>query len=127
MAISAKSSPMSAAVEARRHIEAIVRPNEPLKAAFPRIASMLRIAPRRVRQLWADPSTRPRAEELDALRAARAAASERAITRELTEHAAFLETQAARLAIIDPDIHGPEIDRLRGLARRARNAAGGEG
>lgn len=125
MAKSATSRKMSL-VEAREHVHALLRPNEPLKTGFPRIAALIGAAPRRVRQFWEGSAARPRADELDALRAARARASERAITKELMDHAAFLDIQASRLAIIDPDIHGPEIDRLRRLARRARHIAGGE-
>lgn len=125
MARSPTSRKMSL-VEARQHVEALLRPNEPLKTGFPRVAALIRVTPRRIRQFWEGSAHRPRADEIDALRAARAAASERAITRELLDHAAFLETQAARLAVIDPDIHGPEIDRLRDLASRARRAASGE-
>jgi hypothetical protein len=113
---------MSAIVEAKRHVEGLMRPGERLQQAFPRIARIVGVKPRRVKQFW-QADAKPRADELDALRAARVRASEAAIRAEVIDHAAILDAQAARLASIDPDFHGPEIARLRSLAGRARALA----
>lgn len=116
---------MSAIPETRQHIELLIRPGERLKQAFPRIARMIGANPRRVRQLWSGEVTDPKARELDALRAARAKAAEIAITTESLRHASDLEIHASRLALLDPDVHGAEITRLRDLAGRARALAHG--
>jgi hypothetical protein len=127
MAISATRKIMSACVESRRHIEGLLFPGERLKSAFPRIASLINVTPRRVRQLWAGDVKSPTADELDALRSVATRRAERALTEENLNHAATLERQASRLATIDPDFHRAEIARLRQLAQRARNLASGKG
>lgn len=114
---------MSAIVESRTHIQGLRRPGEPLKLALPRIARRARMSVRRLRSIWEATTTVIRAEELDALRAARAAEAERALTVEAMDHARALEEHAARLAIVDPEFHGEDIARLRALAARYRSKA----
>jgi hypothetical protein len=116
---------MTAIVEARRHIEGLMRPGEKLKAALPRIARTVGINPRRARSLWSGHAV-TRADELDALREASAKEAAHAIRTENLIHARTLEEHAARLAVVDPDFHREAIDELRDLARRARALAAGD-
>lgn len=113
------------AVETRQHIHVLIRPGERLKQAFPRIARIIGVKPRRVRQLWSGEVADPRSREIDALRAATAKAAEHALTTESLAHAVTLESHAARLALLDPEFHRAEIDRLRDMARRVRHLACG--
>lgn len=115
---------MSIAIQARAHMGAIVQfvaPHLPLKSALPRAAIFVGINARRARALWNREARSVLAEEIQALEAARARIAERILTKEVSEHANRLEVHAARLASIDPDTYRSEVDRLRGLARRARD------
>ena len=113
--------------EARGHVAALIGPQPPgakLKAAWPRLARMLGTTERRVRAIWNGEARAIRADEMDTLR--QAVANQKAA--HVTDHAARLEAAAEALARIDPEFHGPEIDRLRHLACRMRGqTAGGEG
>lgn len=77
--------------------------------------------PRRVAAVHDGEARRIDADELEALRVAKARAAETALTTEIARHAATLELHAARLASVDPDLHRAEIARLRVLAHRARH------
>lgn len=119
-----RDEPMSVASVARAHLGAIMNyraPGLPLKSAIPRVAAILKINARRVRALWSLEARRIEHDEMSALERELAAISERALTTEIHKHANQLEGYAARLAMADPDLHGPEVARLRNLARRARS------
>jgi len=113
---------MSAIVEARSHLRALKPDYEPLKCALPRIARRLHISVRRLRSMWDGTATVVYAEELDAMRSARAAKAEQSLKTDTLAHALELESHAARLAQIDPDFYREEVARLRDVAGRARNA-----
>ena len=125
-----KSEPdMSMAIEARASIGAIkefIAPSMPLKAALPRVAAYIGLNARRVRAIWHSEARSLLAEEFHAMQAARARIAERIITRDIHNHARQLESYAARLALVDADLHGAEVARLRGLAQRARDFLAGE-
>lgn len=115
---------MSIRIQARAHMGAIVQfvaPHLPLKSALPRAAIFVGINARRARALWNREARAVLAEEIQALEAARARIAERILTKEISEHANRLEVHASRLASIDPEFHGPEVSRLRQLARCARD------
>lgn len=120
---------MSIAIQARAHMGAIVQfvaPQLPLKSALPRAAAFIGINARRARALWNREARAVLAEEIHALEAARARIAERIITREMHQHANTMELYAARLASNDPEGNRAEVDRLRRMARRARDFASGE-
>lgn len=121
---------MSIAIQARAHIGAVlqfVAPHLPLKSALPRAAIFVGINARRARALWHKEARAVLADEIHALEAARARIAERIITKEMHQHANTMELYAARLASVDPDGNRSEVDRLRNLARRARDFFDREG
>jgi hypothetical protein len=113
-------------LQARTHLGAIVQyvaPAMPLKSALPRVAAYVGLNARRCRALWNTEARAILAHEIHQLEAARARISERLLTKDMHDHASHLEIRAARLATDDSDFHRAEIDRLRGLAQRARDFA----
>lgn len=119
-----EASQMSIALQARSHIGAImefVAPSLPKKSALPQAAAFIGFNVRRTRALWNKEARAVLATEISAMEAARARIAERIITKEISKHANTLEVQASKLALADPDLYGPEIARLRGLACRARS------
>lgn len=119
-------SEMTVALQARAHIGAIlqfVAPQLPLKSALPRAAAFIGINARRARALWNKEARAVLADEIHALEAARARIAERIITREMHQHANTMELYAARLANADADGNRTEVDRLRAMAKRARDFA----
>lgn len=124
------ASDMTIAIQARAHVGAVlqfVALQLPLKSALPRAAAFIGLNARRTRALWNKEARAVLADEIHALEAARARIAERIITREMHQHANTMELYAARLASVDPDGNRAEIDRLRNLARRARDFFAGEG
>jgi len=121
---------MTIAIQARAHIGAVlqfVAPQLPLKSALPRAAAFIGINARRARALWNKEARAVLADEIHALEAARAKIAERIITREMHQHANTMELYAARLASVDPDGNRAEVDRLRRMAKRARDFAADAG
>ena len=121
---------MTIEIQARAHIGAVlqfVAPQLPLKSALPRAAAFIGINARRARALWNKEARAVLADEIHALEAARAKIAERIITREMHQHANTMELYAARLASVDPDGNRAEVDRLRRMAKRARDFAADAG
>lgn len=113
-------------LQARTHLGAIIQfvaPSMPLKSALPRVAAYVGLNMRRCRALWNRETRTILAHELHQLEAARARISERLLTKDMHDHASHLEIRAARLAADDSSFHREEINRLRGLAQRARDFA----
>ena len=117
---------MSSVAEARTHLESIigsVRPGTPLKTLFPRAAQKLGVTVRRIETLWHGTARRIDADEMDRLRAA---ASKNNTSPEVA-NAIRYEAIAAALEAADPDFHGADIARYRGMARALRGSLGHRG
>jgi hypothetical protein len=115
---------MTVASAARAHLSAImihVAPGLPLKSALPRVAAHLKFNARRVRALWNREARSILHEEIAAMERELARISERELTTGLQKHANRLEGYASQLAMVDSDVHGEEITRLRNVARWARH------
>lgn len=116
---------MSSVAEARNLLQqglGPVQPGTPLKALFPAIARRLGVTVRRIETIWQGTARRIDAAEMDRLRAL---ARPNTQTSPEVAHANRYEAIAAALEAVDPDFHGQDIARYRGLARALRRAAGG--
>lgn len=115
----------AATAEARDHVASLVNqfPRDvPLKAALPAIARRVGMTARRVTAIWHREARAIHSAEMDALRAA----VSKEARNELLRTAGQLEAMAHRLAVVDPEMAGPQIDAMRDAARRARNLADGD-
>lgn len=99
-----------------------VLPGTPLKALFPKVARQLGVTVRRVETIWQGTARRIDAAEMDRLRAL---ASPKSNDTPEVAHASRYDAIAAALEAVDPDFHGQDIARYRGLARALRLQADG--
>ncbi len=118
-----ESCDMSSVAEARLLLQqglGPVSPGTPLKAVFPAIARRLGVTVRRVETIWHGTARRIDAAEMDRLRAL---ADPQSKIKPEVAHASRYEAIAAALEAVDPDFHGQDIARYRGLARALRRSA----